>query len=342
MKLSEFDFELPEELIAQTPLDKRDTSRLMVLNREKQTIEHKHFYDIIDYLKPGDILVRNNTKVIPARLFGIKEETNGHVEVLLLKDQGDDIWQCLVGNARIVKIGTIISFGDGLLKAKCLEIKDEGIRIFKMIYTGIFYEILDQLGTMPLPPYIKEKLEDQNRYQTVYAKIEGSAAAPTAGLHFTNEIIEKIKAKGIEILDVTLHVGLGTFRPVKVDNVLEHHMHSEFYRLTEEAAKQLNEVRQAGGRIVAVGTTSIRTLETIGTKFNGEIQADSGWTDIFITPGYQFKVVEAFSTNFHLPKSTLVMLVSAFAGKDLTLAAYQHAIEEKYRFFSFGDAMFIK
>ena len=229
MKLSEFDFELPEELIAQTPLDKRDTSRLMILNREKQTIEHKHFYDIIDYLKPGDILVRNNTKVIPARLFGIKEETNGHVEVLLLKDQGDDIWQCLVGNARIVKIGTIISFGDGLLKAKCLEIKDEGIRIFKMIYTGIFYEILDQLG-------------DQNRYQTVYAKIEGSAAAPTAGLHFTNEIIEKIKAKGIEILDVTLHVGLGTFRPVKVDNVLEHHMHSEYYMIEPEVADKLNQL----------------------------------------------------------------------------------------------------
>ena len=231
MLLNEFDYNLPEELIAQTPCAKRDHSRLMVLNRKEKTIEHKHFYDIIDYLKPGDILVRNNTKVIPARLFGIKEETNGHVEVLLLKDQGNDMWECLVGNARIVKIDTIITFGDGLLKAQCVEIKEEGIRVFKMIYEGIFYEILDQLGTMPLPPYIKEKLDDQNRYQTVYAKIEGSAAAPTAGLHFTDEIIEKIKAKGIEILDVTLHVGLGTFRPVKVDDVLEHHMHSEYYMI---------------------------------------------------------------------------------------------------------------
>ena len=246
MKISEFDFNLPEELIAQTPLDKRDTSRLMVLNRNQQTIEHKHFYDIIDYLKPGDILVRNNTKVIPARLFGIKEETNGHVEVLLLKDQGNDMWECLVGNARIVKIDTIITFGDGLLKAQCVEIKEEGIRVFKMIYEGIFYEILDQLGTMPLPPYIKEKLDDQNRYQTVYAKIEGSAAAPTAGLHFTDEIIEKIKAKGIEILDVTLHVGLGTFRPVKVDDVLEHHMHSEYYMIEPDVADKLNQAKQNG------------------------------------------------------------------------------------------------
>lgn len=261
MKLSEFDFELPEELIAQTPLDKRDTSRLMVLNRENQTIEHKHFYDIIDYLKPGDVLVRNNTKVIPARLFGIKEETNGHVEVLLLKDQGNDVWECLVGNARIVKLDTVITFGDGLLKAKCLEIKDEGIRVFKMIYDGIFYEILDQLGTMPLPPYIKEKLNDQSRYQTVYAKIEGSAAAPTAGLHFTDDIIKKIKAKGIEILDITLHVGLGTFRPVKVDNVLEHHMHSEYYMIEPEVADKLNQAKANGQRIIAVGTTSTRTLE---------------------------------------------------------------------------------
>lgn len=340
MKLSEFDFELPEELIAQTPLDKRDTSRLMVLNREKQTIEHKHFYDIIDYLKPGDILVRNNTKVIPARLFGIKEETNGHVEVLLLKDQGDDIWQCLVGNARIVKIGTIISFGDGLLKAKCLEIKDEGIRIFKMIYTGIFYEILDQLGTMPLPPYIKEKLEDQNRYQTVYAKIEGSAAAPTAGLHFTNEIIEKIKAKGIEILDVTLHVGLGTFRPVKVDNVLEHHMHSEYYMIEPEVADKLNQAKVNGQRIIAVGTTSTRTLEANMQKY-GKFKATHENTDIFIYPGYQYKAIDCLITNFHLPKSTLLMLISAFASKEFIFKAYQEAINEKYRFFSFGDSMFI-
>jgi len=267
MKISEFDFNLPEELIAQTPLDKRDTSRLMVLNRNQQTIEHKHFYDIIDYLKPGDILVRNNTKVIPARLFGIKEETNGHVEVLLLKDQGNDMWECLVGNARIVKIDTIITFGDGLLKAQCIEIKEEGIRVFKMIYEGIFYEILDQLGTMPLPPYIKEKLDDQNRYQTVYAKIEGSAAAPTAGLHFTDEIIEKIKAKGIEILDVTLHVGLGTFRPVKVDDILEHHMHSEYYMIEPDVADKLNQAKQNGQRIIAVGTTSTRTLEANMKKY---------------------------------------------------------------------------
>ena len=340
MKLSEFDFELPEELIAQTPLDKRDTSKLMVLNREKQTIEHKHFYDILDYLNPGDILVRNNTKVIPARLFGIKEETNGHVEVLLLKDQGNDIWQCLVGNARIVKMGTIITFGDGLLKAKCLEIKDEGIRVFKMIYDGIFYEILDQLGTMPLPPYIKKKLDDQNRYQTVYAKIEGSAAAPTAGLHFTDEIIEKIKSKGIEILDVTLHVGLGTFRPVKVDNVLEHHMHSEYYMIEPEVADKLNQAKANGQRIIAVGTTSTRTLEANMQKY-GQFKATHENTDIFIYPGYQYKAIDCLITNFHLPKSTLLMLISAFASKKFIFEAYHEAINEKYRFFSFGDSMFI-
>lgn len=341
MKLSEFDFNLPEELIAQRPLDKRDTSRLMVLNREKQTIEHKHFYDIIDYLQPGDILVRNNTKVIPARLFGIKEETNGHVEVLLLKDLGDDTWECLVGNARIVKIDTVITFGEGLLKAKCIKIKDEGIRVFKMIYTGIFFEILDQLGTMPLPPYIKEKLNDQNRYQTVYAKIEGSAAAPTAGLHFTDEIIEKIKAKGIEILDVTLHVGLGTFRPVKVDDILDHHMHSEFYMIDEDTAQKLNQAKANGQRIISVGTTSTRTLEANFKKY-GKFQATQESTDIFIYPGYQFEAIDALITNFHLPKSTLVMLVSAFADKDYIMKAYHHAVEEKYRFFSFGDCMFIQ
>ena len=292
MKISEFDFNLPEELIAQTPLDKRDTSRLMVLNRNQQTIEHKHFYDIIDYLKPGDILVRNNTKVIPARLFGIKEETNGHVEVLLLKDQGNDMWECLVGNARIVKIDTIITFGDGLLKAQCVEIKEEGIRVFKMIYEGIFYEILDQLGTMPLPPYIKEKLDDQNRYQTVYAKIEGSAAAPTAGLHFTDEIIEKIKAKGIEILDVTLHVGLGTFRPVKVDDVLEHHMHSEYYMIEPDVADKLNQAKQNGQRIIAVGTTSTRTLEANMKKIWKNLHLFMKNTDIFIYPGYKYEAIE--------------------------------------------------
>ena len=261
MKLSEFDFELPEELIAQHPVEKRDTSRLMVVNRENGNIEHRHFYDILDYLKPGDVLVRNNTKVIPARLFGIKEETNGHVEVLLLKELKKDTWECLCGNARIVKMNTVITFGEGLLKAKCIEIKDEGIRVFEMMYDGIFYEILDQLGTMPLPPYIKEKLEDKNRYQTVYAKIEGSAAAPTAGLHFTEEINQKIKDKGIEILDVCLHVGLGTFRPVKEENVLDHHMHSEFYIISEEVADKLNKAKANGQRIIAVGTTSTRTLE---------------------------------------------------------------------------------
>lgn len=340
MKISEFDFNLPEELIAQTPLDKRDTSRLMVLNRNQQTIEHKHFYDIIDYLKPGDILVRNNTKVIPARLFGIKEETNGHVEVLLLKDQGNDMWECLVGNARIVKIDTIITFGDGLLKAQCVEIKEEGIRVFKMIYEGIFYEILDQLGTMPLPPYIKEKLDDQNRYQTVYAKIEGSAAAPTAGLHFTDEIIEKIKAKGIEILDVTLHVGLGTFRPVKVDDVLEHHMHSEYYMIEPDVADKLNQAKQNGQRIIAVGTTSTRTLEANMKKY-GKFTSAHENTDIFIYPGYKYEAIDCLITNFHLPKSTLLMLISAFASKEFIFKAYQEAIDEKYRFFSFGDSMFI-
>lgn len=340
MKISEFDFNRPEELIAQTPLDKRDTSRLMVLNRNQQTIEHKHFYDIIDYLKPGDILVRNNTKVIPARLFGIKEETNGHVEVLLLKDQGNDMWECLVGNARIVKIDTIITFGDGLLKAQCVEIKEEGIRVFKMIYEGIFYEILDQLGTMPLPPYIKEKLDDQNRYQTVYAKIEGSAAAPTAGLHFTDEIIEKIKAKGIEILDVTLHVGLGTFRPVKVDDVLEHHMHSEYYMIEPDVADKLNQAKQNGQRIIAVGTTSTRTLEANMKKY-GKFTSVHENTDIFIYPGYKYEAIDCLITNFHLPKSTLLMLISAFASKEFIFKAYQEAIDEKYRFFSFGDSMFI-
>ena len=340
MKLSEFDFNLPEELIAQRPLDKRDTSRLMVLNREKQTIEHKHFYDIIDYLQPGDILVRNNTKVIPARLFGIKEETNGHVEVLLLKDLGDDTWECLVGNARIVKIDTVITFGEGLLKAKCIKIKDEGIRVFKMIYTGIFFEILDQLGTMPLPPYIKEKLNDQNRYQTVYAKIEGSAAAPTAGLHFTDEIIEKIKAKGIEILDVTLHVGLGTFRPVKVDDILDHHMHSEFYMIEPDVAKKLNQAKANGQRIIAVGTTSTRTLEANIKKY-GKFTATHENTDIFIYPGYQYEAIDCLITNFHLPKSTLLMLISAFASKEFIFKAYEEAIDKKYRFFSFGDSMFI-
>ena len=342
LSTEDFDFDLPEELIAQTPLKDRASSRLLVVNKETGDMEDKHFHDILDELQPGDALVMNNTRVLPARLYGEKPETGGHLEVLLLTNTEGDTWETLIKPAKRAKVGTEIQFGDGRLKAVVKEELEHGGRIIEFKYDGIFLEILESLGEMPLPPYIKERLDDPDRYQTVYAEENGSAAAPTAGLHFTKELLEEIKAKGVHLVYLTLHVGLGTFRPVSVDNIEEHHMHSEFYRLTEEAAKQLNEVRQAGGRIVAVGTTSIRTLETIGTKFNGEIQADSGWTDIFITPGYQFKVVEAFSTNFHLPQSTLVMLVSAFAGKDLTLAAYQHAIEEKYRFFSFGDAMFIK
>ena len=342
LSTEDFDFDLPEELIAQTPLKDRASSRLLVVNKETGDMEDKHFHDILDELQPGDAFVMNNTRVLPARLYGEKPETGGHLEVLLLTNTEGDTWETLIKPAKRAKVGTEIQFGDGRLKAVVKEELEHGGRIIEFKYDGIFLEILESLGEMPLPPYIKERLDDPDRYQTVYAEENGSAAAPTAGLHFTKELLEEIKAKGVHLVYLTLHVGLGTFRPVSVDNIEEHHMHSEFYRLTEEAAKQLNEVRQAGGRIVAVGTTSIRTLETIGTKFNGEIQADSGWTDIFITPGYQFKVVEAFSTNFHLPKSTLVMLVSAFAGKDLTLAAYQHAIEEKYRFFSFGDAMFIK
>ena len=341
LSTEDFDFDLPEELIAQTPLKDRASSRLLVVNKETGDMEDKHFHDILDELQPGDALVMDNTRVLPSRLYGEKPETGGHLEVLLLTNTEGDTWETLIKPAKRAKVGTEIQFGDGRLKAVVKEELEHGGRIIEFKYDGIFLEILESLGEMPLPPYIKERLDDPDRYQTVYAEENGSAAAPTAGLHFTKELLEEIKAKGVHLVYLTLHVGLGTFRPVSVDNIEEHHMHSEFYRLTEEAAKQLNEVRQAGGRIVAVGTTSIRTLETIGTKFNGEIQADSGWTDIFITPGYQFKVVEAFSTNFHLPKSTLVMLVSAFAGKDLTLAAYQHAIEEKYRFFSFGDAMLI-
>ena len=340
MDIELFDYDLPEELIAQTPLKKRDTSRLMVLDKETGDVEHKHFYDILDYLKPGDVLVRNNTKVIPARLYGLKEETGGHVEVLLLKDLHDDLWECLVGNAKIVKLGTVITFGDGRLKAQCTEIREEGIRIFKMIYDGIFYEILDQLGIMPLPPYIKEKLNDPDRYQTVYAKVEGSAAAPTAGLHFTEELLQKVREKGVEILDVTLHVGLGTFRPVKVENVLEHHMHSEYYEISEEVAEKLNQAKKEGSRIIAVGPTSGRTLEANHSKY-GCFKAAHENTNIFIYPGYTFTGIDALITNFHLPKSTLVMLVSALAGREHILNAYKIAVNEKYRFFSFGDAMFI-
>lgn len=338
----DFDFDLPEELIAQTPLTDRASSRLLVLDSQTGEMEDKHFYEIIDELNAGDALVMNDTRVLPARLYGEKVETGAHLEILLLNNTEGDTWETLIKPAKRAKVGTEISFGDGRLKAVVKEELNHGGRMIEFSYDGIFLEIIESLGEMPLPPYIKERLEDQERYQTVYAKENGSAAAPTAGLHFTKELLAKIQEKGIELVYLTLHVGLGTFRPVSVDNISEHEMHSEFYRLTEEAADKLNEVKKNGGRIVAVGTTSIRTLETIGTKFDGKIQADSGWTSIFITPGYEFKVVDAFSTNFHLPKSTLVMLVSAFAGREQTLAAYKHAVDERYRFFSFGDAMFIK
>ncbi|AYW46163.1 tRNA preQ1(34) S-adenosylmethionine ribosyltransferase-isomerase QueA [Tetragenococcus koreensis] len=338
----DFDFDLPEELIAQTPLTDRSSSRLLVLDSKTGKMQDKHFYDIIDELHPGDALVMNDTRVLPARLYGQKEDTGGHLEVLLLNNTEGDVWETLVKPAKRAKAGTKISFGDGRLKAVVEEELEHGGRMIRFSYEGIFLENLEALGEMPLPPYIKKKLDDPERYQTVYAKENGSAAAPTAGLHFTEELLNKIQEKGIELVYLTLHVGLGTFRPVSVENIEDHDMHSEFYRLTEDSAERLNQVKNEGGRIVAVGTTSIRTLETIGTKFEGKIKADSGWTDIFITPGYQWKIVDAFSTNFHLPKSTLVMMVSAFAGRDNILTAYQHAVEERYRFFSFGDAMFVK
>ena len=341
MKVSDFDYYLPEELIAQTPLEKRDESRLLVLDKKTGEIEHKHFYDIIDYLNKGDTLVLNDTKVLPARLIGVKEETNAVIEVLLLKNLEGDKWECLVKPARRIKEGTIVSFGEGKLKAKCCGVFDEGIRHFELIYNGILLEILEELGTMPLPPYIHEKLEDQSRYQTVYAKEVGSAAAPTAGLHFTEELLNKIKNKGINIVYVTLHVGLGTFRPVSVEDVEEHEMHSEFYTMNEDVADILNNTRKNGGKIISVGTTSTRTLETIMGLYN-EFKACSGWTNIFIYPGYEFKGIDALITNFHLPKSTLVMLVSTLAGRENILNAYKTAVDEKYRFFSFGDAMFIK
>ena len=342
MNTADFDFDLPEELIAQTPLEKRDASRLLVVDKETGAFSDQHFDQIIDQLQPGDALVMNNTRVLPARLYGIKPETGGHVELLLLKNtQGDD-WEVLAKPAKRLRVGSHISFGDGRLTATVVEELDHGGRIVRFGYEGIFLEVLESLGEMPLPPYIHEKLADRERYQTVYAKENGSAAAPTAGLHFTEELLEQIAAKGVKLVYLTLHVGLGTFRPVSVDSLDDHEMHSEFYSLSEEAAQTLRQVKANGGRVIAVGTTSIRTLETIGSKFQGQIQADSGWTNIFIKPGYDWKVVDAFSTNFHLPKSTLVMLVSAFAGRSLTLEAYEHAIAERYRFFSFGDAMFIK
>lgn len=340
MDISLFDFDLPEELIAQSPAKKRDESRLMVINKDTKTYEHKHFYDIVDYLHAGDVLVRNNTKVIPARLLGEKEKTHAHVELLLLKQLENDNWECLVGNAKTVKVGTIVSFGNGELKAECLEIKEEGIRIMHMIYDGVFYEVLDKLGKMPLPPYIRKQCDDNSRYQTVYAKVEGSAAAPTAGFHFTEELFEKLKQKGVVVVDVTLHIGLGTFRPVKVNDVLEHHMHSEYYVMSQETADILNNAKKEHRRIISIGTTSTRVLESVMQEY-GTFKACSGNTSIFIYPGYKYLAIDGLITNFHLPKSTLIMLVSALAGREFILECYKEAVKEKYRFFSFGDAMFI-
>lgn len=340
MKTEDFNYDLPEHLIAQTPLEQRDCSRLLVLDKETGEIEHKHFKDIIDYLNENDVLVLNDTKVLPARLYGIKEKTNALIEILMLKEVKKDTWECLVKPAKRIRKDTIVSFGDGRLKAKCIEEKEEGIRVFELLYQGILLEILESLGEMPLPPYIHKKLNDQNRYQTVYAKNYGSAAAPTAGLHFTQELLEQLKKKKIEIVYITLHVGLGTFRPVNVEDVTKHKMHSEFYQVSKESANILNKAKLEKKRIVSVGTTSTRTLETIMSKYH-EFRECSGWTDIFIYPGYQFQAIDALITNFHLPKSTLVMLVSAFASKEIILNAYHTAVEEEYRFFSFGDSMFI-
>ena len=341
MKVSDFDYELPQELIAQVPIKDRSAARLMVLDRKNKTIEDKIFKDILDYLQPGDCLVRNNTKVISARLYGIKEETGVHIEFLLLKRIEGDIWEVMVHPGRRLKIGTKVIFGDGLLKAEILEMMEGGNRKVKFEYDGIFNEILDQIGLMPLPPYIKEKLEDKSRYQTVYAKYEGSAAAPTAGLHFTEELLEKIKEKGVEIANVTLHVGIGTSRPVKVENIEEHDMHSEHYYIKHEDAEKINNTKKNGGRIIAVGTTSCRVLESVADE-NGFVKETEGDTSIFIYPGYKFKCIDCLITNFHLPESTLIMLVSALAGKEYIMSAYKHAVEERYHFFSFGDAMFIQ
>lgn len=341
MKIDEFDFELPEKLIAQIPRENRDESRLMVLNRQTGDVKHDTFKHLAAYLQKGDCLVLNDTKVLPARLMGVKTNTRANVEVLLLKQVKGDCWETLVKPAKRVKIGTEISFGGGKLKAVCMGILDHGGRLFEFIYEGIFYEILDELGKMPLPPYIKEQLADQSRYQTVYAREQGSAAAPTAGLHFTKEMLEEVKALGVHIVYITLHVGLGTFRPVKVEDIEQHDMHPEFYRMNEGTAAILNRVREDGGRIIAVGTTSTRTLETIAGQNGSRFKAGSGWTDIFIYPGYEFRAIDGMITNFHLPKSTLIMLVSAFAGRENVLNAYHCAVMEKYRFFSFGDAMLI-
>lgn len=340
MKVHDFYFDLPEELIAQEPIEKRDESRLLVLNRAEDRIEHRVFKEIIDYLNPGDCLVVNNSRVIPARLYGVKEDTGAHMEFVLLRRIDRDKWETLVKPGKKAKLGSRFIFGNGELKCKILDNTDAGGRIIEFEYEGIFEEILDALGEMPLPPYIKHKLEDKERYQTVYSKIEGSAAAPTAGLHFTNELLDKIRQKGVNIAYLTLHVGLGTFRPVKVEDIESHLMHSEFYTIDSENAELINNAKKNGKRVIAVGTTSCRTLETVGDE-NGLIKPSSGWTDIFIYPGYRFKVVDCLITNFHLPESTLIMLVSALAGRDKIMNAYKVAVEEEYRFFSFGDAMFI-
>lgn len=337
----DFDFELPEELIAQTPLKNRTASRLLVVNETTHSLEDKHFNDILDELEEGDTLVINDTRVLPARLHGEKVDTGAHIEVLLLHNTQVDVWETLVKPAKRMKVGTVVSFGDGRLKAVVRQELEQGGRMIEFQYEGVFLEILESLGEMPLPPYIKERLEDKDRYQTVYARENGSAAAPTAGLHFTKELMDQIREKGVHIAPITLHVGLGTFRPVSVENLEDHKMHSEYYRITEETADIVNQTKAAGKRVIAVGTTSIRTLETVASANNGKLVATSGWTDIFISPGYQFAIVDAFITNFHLPKSTLVMLVSAYLGRDFTLEAYHHAIQERYRFFSFGDAMFV-
>lgn len=339
MDVKEFYYDLPEELIAQVPIPKRDESRLMILDRRKQTIEHRIFKDILDYLKPGDCLVRNNTKVIPARIYG-KKETGANVEFLLLKNIEKDMWECIVRPGNKLHVGTKVVFGDGLLHAEIIDTLEGGTRKVQFTYQGIFNEILDQIGLMPLPPYIHKELKEKDRYQTVYAKYQGSAAAPTAGLHFTNELLEKIKEKGVEIANVTLHVGIGTFRPVKVDKIEDHHMHSEHFYIKPEDAEKINKAKQNGGRIICVGTTSCRVLESIADD-QGLVSAKEGDTDIFIYPGYHFKCIDALITNFHLPESTLLMLVSALAGKDFIMQAYQEAVKEKYRFFSFGDAMLI-
>ena len=341
LKTSDFYYELPPELIAQTPLERRDASRLMVLNPEKQSIEHRHFYDLAEYLRPGDCLVMNDSRVLPARLLGKREPTGGAVEVLLLTDRGDKLWECLVRPGRKLHEGAKLSFGDGELTAEVAEVLENGNRLIRFHYTGIFLEILERLGKMPLPPYIKEELADGERYQTVYSKVNGSAAAPTAGLHFTRELLSQIEQKGVRLAYITLHVGLGTFRPVKAEEITEHHMHSEFCMISGQTAQLLNETKKNGGRIVCVGTTSCRTLESLAAE-DGTFAERSAWTDIFIYPGYRFRAMDALITNFHLPESTLIMLVSAFTGYDFTMRAYREAVKERYRFFSFGDAMFIE